>query len=52
MSKLFLTLTTALALTALAGQALALNPQPLPPLQMPGQHGGPHAVAHAPVVRF
>ena len=52
MTKMFLTLTTAFALTALASQALALNPQPLPPCQIQVQHGGHEPVQHVPVVRF
>ena len=53
MTKTVFAIAAALALTAAAGQALALNPQPLPPCwagpHIPSTHG---TVRHVPVVRF
>jgi hypothetical protein len=53
MSKLSFALTLTLAMSAMAGQALALNPQPLPP-RWSGPHipGGKQPVRHVPVVRY
>jgi hypothetical protein len=52
MSKSF-ALFVALMAMAIAGQALALNPQPLPPLLIsPPVHGGHAPLPHAPPVRF
>ena len=53
MTKFALSLAIALASFAAAGQAMALNPQPLPP-----RWSGPHLplhpepAPHVPVVRF
>ena len=53
MSKLSFTLVMALATMAVAGQALALNPQPLPPRWIsPPIHGTHYPVRHVPVVRY
>jgi hypothetical protein len=53
MSKFSLAVLIALATTAAAGQALALNPQPLPPRWVsPPVHGGNHTIRHVPVVRY
>jgi hypothetical protein len=53
MSKFALALALALASFAAAGQALALNPQPLPPRWI-SPPVGPHPtpVPHVPVVHF
>jgi hypothetical protein len=53
MSKLSITLVMALATMAVAGQALALNPQPLPPFRVGPVINNTHEpVRHVPVVRF
>ena len=52
MPKLF-ALVVGVVTLAVAGQALALNPQPLPPRWIsPPTHGGHEPVRHVPVVRF
>ncbi len=51
--KLTFALVAALATFAAAGQALALNPQPLPPRWIsPPVHGGNEPVRHVPMVRL
>jgi hypothetical protein len=53
MTKTVLAFAAALAMTAAASQALALNPQPLPPRWIsPPTPPHPEPVPHVPVVRF
>jgi hypothetical protein len=53
MTKTVFALAAALALSAAAGQALALNPQPLPPRWIsPPIHGTHYPVRHVPVVHY
>jgi hypothetical protein len=53
MTKTVLAFAAALAMTAAASQALALNPQPLPPRWIsPPPHGGHYPVRPVPVVHY
>jgi len=54
MTKTLSALVAAVLATAVAGQALALNPQPLPPMQIKPLFHGNHAAAshHTAQVRY